>query len=179
MAKFIVTAFNPANGQRARLHYDNATSELISESGEPLVQRVEVAARVNAPAVSKQTPLAKTSPRVLKISLGLSCNYACEYCSQRFVPRADETNPGNVQAFIDGLGSWVTSPPERVEFWGGEPMLYWHKIKILAPALRERFPPAQRIRLPMRPGNRSLNLSNAVAVTVFEAWRQQGYDGGA
>ena len=30
----------------------------------------------------------------------------------------------------------------------------------------------------MRPNNRSLNLSNAVAVTVFEAWRQQGYAGG-
>jgi tRNA (cytidine/uridine-2'-O-)-methyltransferase len=33
----------------------------------------------------------------------------------------------------------------------------------------------QRLRLPMRPGNRSLNLSNAVAVTVFEAWRQAGF----
>ncbi len=143
MAKFIVTAFNPANGQRARLHYDNATSELISESGEPLVQKVEVAARVNAPAVSKQTPLAKTSPRVLKISLGLSCNYACEYCSQRFVPRADETNPGNVQAFIDGLGSWVTSPPERVEFWGGEPLVYIKTMRPLAEAIRAKFPNAE------------------------------------
>ena len=37
--------------------------------------------------------------------------------------------------------------------------------------------PAQRLRLPMRPGQRSLNLSNAVAVAVFEAWRQQGYAG--
>ena len=42
-----------------------------------------------------------------------------------------------------------------------------------------RIPEAQRLRLPMRPGNRSLNLSNAVAVVVFEAWRQQGYTGGA
>ncbi len=40
------------------------------------------------------------------------------------------------------------------------------------------FAPAQRLRLPMRPGQRSLNLSNAVAVTVFEAWRQQDYAGG-
>ncbi|GAA0233058.1 tRNA (cytidine(34)-2'-O)-methyltransferase [Castellaniella daejeonensis] len=40
------------------------------------------------------------------------------------------------------------------------------------------FPPAQRIRLPMQPQQRSLNLSNAVAVTVFEAWRQAGYAGG-
>ena len=41
------------------------------------------------------------------------------------------------------------------------------------------FPAERRVRLPMRPGNRSLNLSNAVAVTVFEAWRQQGYAGGS
>jgi tRNA (cytidine/uridine-2'-O-)-methyltransferase len=39
------------------------------------------------------------------------------------------------------------------------------------------FPAEARIRLPMRPGNRSLNLSNAVAVTVFEAWRQQDFAG--
>jgi tRNA (cytidine/uridine-2'-O-)-methyltransferase len=45
----------------------------------------------------------------------------------------------------------------------------------LAPALREYFAPAQRLRLPMREGQRSLNLSNAVAVTVFEAWRQNGF----
>ena len=37
------------------------------------------------------------------------------------------------------------------------------------------FTPEMRLRLPMRPGNRSLNLSNAVAVTVFEAWRQLGF----
>lgn len=40
-----------------------------------------------------------------------------------------------------------------------------------------QFPPAQLVRLPMRPGNRSLNLSNAVAVAVFEAWRQLGFQG--
>ena len=37
------------------------------------------------------------------------------------------------------------------------------------------FPPTQRLRLPMLAGQRSLNLSNAVAVTVFEAWRQAGF----
>jgi tRNA (cytidine/uridine-2'-O-)-methyltransferase len=41
------------------------------------------------------------------------------------------------------------------------------------------FPGDRRLRLPMRPGNRSLNLSNAVAVVVYEAWRQQGFAGGA
>ena len=43
----------------------------------------------------------------------------------------------------------------------------------------EDIPVDLRLRLPMRPGNRSLNLSNTVAVVVFEAWRQAGFDGGA
>jgi tRNA (cytidine/uridine-2'-O-)-methyltransferase len=45
----------------------------------------------------------------------------------------------------------------------------------LPSALLDSFKPEMRLRLPMRPGNRSLNLSNAVAVTVFEAWRQAGF----
>lgn len=45
-------------------------------------------------------------------------------------------------------------------------------------ALRQNWPAVQQVRLPMRPEQRSLNLSNAVAVTVYEAWRQQSYDGG-
>jgi len=49
----------------------------------------------------------------------------------------------------------------------------------LSAAMRERFVAERRLRLPMRSGNRSLNLSNAVAVVVFEAWRQQGFAGGA
>jgi len=43
--------------------------------------------------------------------------------------------------------------------------------------VRNTFGPAQRVRLPMRADQRSLNLSNAVAVAVFEAWRQNGYGG--
>lgn len=43
----------------------------------------------------------------------------------------------------------------------------------------DEFPAAQRLKLPMRPGNRSLNLSNAVAVVAFEAWRQLGFPGAA
>ena len=57
--------------------------------------------------------------------------------------------------------------------------MFGSETKGLDPALRESFPPAQRIRLPMRPDNRSLNLSNTVAVVIYEAWRQNGYGGGA
>ncbi len=48
----------------------------------------------------------------------------------------------------------------------------------LSPDMLLEFPSTRQLRLPMVPGNRSLNLSNAVAVVVFEAWRQQGFAGG-
>ena len=60
-------------------------------------------------------------------------------------------------------------------FAPGDWLVFGAESRGLAPALRESFAPAQRLRLPMRPNQRSLNLSNAVAVTVFEAWRQNGF----
>lgn len=45
--------------------------------------------------------------------------------------------------------------------------------------LRETFPAEQRLRIPMQPDSRSLNLSNSAAVVVMEAWRQLGFEGGA
>jgi tRNA (cytidine/uridine-2'-O-)-methyltransferase len=60
----------------------------------------------------------------------------------------------------------------------GDWLVFGSETAGLPPPLRERFAPAQRVRLPLRAGQRSLNLSNAVAVAVFEAWRQNGYAGG-
>jgi tRNA (cytidine/uridine-2'-O-)-methyltransferase len=62
-----------------------------------------------------------------------------------------------------------------VAFVPGDWLVFGSESAGLPPAVREAFPPAQQLRLPMRPGQRSLNLSNAVAVTVFEAWRQNGF----
>lgn len=53
------------------------------------------------------------------------------------------------------------------------------ETKGLPPEVLAEFPVDRRFRLPMRPDQRSLNLSNAAAVTVFEAWRQIGFDGGS
>jgi tRNA (cytidine/uridine-2'-O-)-methyltransferase len=60
-------------------------------------------------------------------------------------------------------------------FHPGDWLVFGSETAGLDPRLRETFPPEQRLKLPMRPGQRSLNLSNAVAVTVFEAWRQNGF----
>lgn len=86
-----------------------------------------------------------------------------------------QPDPTRVFAFTTH-GSSVFSD---LSFRPGDVFVFGSETRGLAPALRDSFPNAQRIRLPMRPGNRSMNLSNAVAVTVFEAWRQQGYEGGA
>ena len=60
-------------------------------------------------------------------------------------------------------------------FLPGDWFLFGAESRGLPPELRESFAPAQRLRLPMLAGQRSLNLSNAVAVTVFEAWRQNSF----
>ena len=60
---------------------------------------------------------------------------------------------------------------------GNDAFLFGPETRGLPDAVLERVPAAQRLRLPMRAGSRSLNLSNAVAVTVFEAWRQCGFEG--
>jgi len=67
----------------------------------------------------------------------------------------------------------------NASFKPGDVFVFGSETKGLTPELREKFPATHRIRLPMRPDNRSLNLSNAVAIVVFEAWRQNEFAGGA
>jgi tRNA (cytidine/uridine-2'-O-)-methyltransferase len=61
----------------------------------------------------------------------------------------------------------------------GDWLVFGSESAGLPDVIRESIAPDQRLRLPMCAGQRSLNLSNAVAVAVFEAWRQCGYAGGA
>lgn len=63
------------------------------------------------------------------------------------------------------------------QFLPGDWLVFGSETRGLAPELRQTFAPAQQLKLPMLAGQRSLNLSNAVAVTVFEAWRQNGFAG--
>ena len=62
-------------------------------------------------------------------------------------------------------------------YGAGDVVLFGPETRGLPADVLDAVPEAQRLRLPMRPDSRSLNLSNAVAVAVFEAWRQQGYAG--
>ena len=82
------------------------------------------------------------------------------------------------QPAADRMFALTTRGTRRVHdvaFQPGDWLVFGSETRGLAPELRETFAPEQRLLLPMRPGQRSLNLSNAVAVTVFEAWRQCGF----
>jgi tRNA (cytidine/uridine-2'-O-)-methyltransferase len=87
--------------------------------------------------------------------------------------QAEAPDPARCYAFTT-RGS---QPLGSVAWRPGDWLVFGSETAGLPAALRDSFPPAQRVRLPMRPGQRSLNLSNAVAVAVFEAWRQQGWAG--
>ena len=64
----------------------------------------------------------------------------------------------------------------EVGFEPGDVFVFGRESTGLPDAFVETFPSERRVRIPMIPGNRSINLSNAVAVVVFEAWRQRGFD---
>ncbi|HET8552978.1 MAG TPA: tRNA (uridine(34)/cytosine(34)/5-carboxymethylaminomethyluridine(34)-2'-O)-methyltransferase TrmL [Gammaproteobacteria bacterium] len=67
----------------------------------------------------------------------------------------------------------------EVDFQPGDAFLFGPETRGLPQKLLDELGPERVLRVPMRPNNRSLNLSNSVAVVVYEAWRQQGFAGGA
>lgn len=67
---------------------------------------------------------------------------------------------------------------DRVEYAAGDTFVFGPETRGLPQAMLDALPQERRLRLPMRAGQRSLNLSNSVAVLVYEAWRQHGFAGG-
>lgn len=142
-----------------KLYYNPFKSTLVNEAGQNLYEKNPIAiTKVNQfyietpkdhnahghlvdPIHPFFNPGRKVKdPGRLKIQLGLKCNYSCEYCSQAsFVPDATVTSDNDVDEFIEKLNDRLDLQYcSDVEFWGGEPLLYWKKIKKLVPALKER-----------------------------------------
>jgi tRNA (cytidine/uridine-2'-O-)-methyltransferase len=65
------------------------------------------------------------------------------------------------------------------QFQEGDTFLFGPETRGLPEAVRNSVPESRRLRLPMKNDSRSLNLSNAAAVVIYEAWRQAGFSGGA
>jgi tRNA (cytidine/uridine-2'-O-)-methyltransferase len=86
----------------------------------------------------------------------------------------EEVNPARVLAFSTHAERRYTD----MAYADNDALLFGPETRGLPQEILEALPETQRLRLPLRPGNRSLNLSNAVAIAVFEAWRQLEFVGG-
>ena len=146
MPKFTVVCRDPVSGEIKNVIYDNELSTLTDENGKDFVPSTNKEFP-EAFRVSKDNPAGKSHAlKTIKISLGLSCNYECEYCSQRFVPHEGETNQKDIQPFLDQLPAWFDGGDDgfgagvKLEFWGGEPLVYWKTLKPLAEHLRLKYP---------------------------------------
>lgn len=73
------------------------------------------------------------------------------------------------------LTTHATQSVYSMAFLPGDWLIFGAETRGLPPTIRQSLPSKQHIKLPMHPGQRSLNLSNAVAITTYEAWRQNGF----
>ena len=133
------------SGELFRLRYDPHTSEFMQQDGSPVVGDSARGKFTDVVRISPASPGRKSSaPDRLKIQLGLRCNYTCSYCSQsNEIESATVTRTADADKFLKHLDGWLTGKPAEIEFWGGEPFLYFAKLKRLVPGLRERFPEAK------------------------------------
>jgi uncharacterized protein len=87
-----------------------------------------------------------SKPTTLKITMGLKCNYACSYCNQAHQPHDPVGGPDDAEELVEKIKnnfSFSTYDRFRLEFWGGEPMVYWKTLKPLAEKIKKVYPNAQ------------------------------------
>jgi len=126
------------NEKKEAFVYDPAMNLLTDTDGKPLYpdpQR-EWLSPEGCPDKDKK------KVKILKILLGLQCNYHCEYCSQTENIPINPIKKPDIKAFLKMVAekNWNLN---KIEFWGGEPLLYWDKIVVLAPELWKIFPEAK------------------------------------
>jgi uncharacterized protein len=141
--KFEILAERNANDKKI-FFYDNVTNTLTREDDQHIFeyQKIEPHNFKVATVFDKNNPLKKSKKvTLLKIQLGLSCNYTCDYCSQKFVERPTETSKKDIDALIEMLEKLEFDEERglKIEFWGGEPLVYWKTLKPLAEEIKEKF----------------------------------------
>lgn len=98
--------------------------------------------------VSPDNPARKSrAVRTLKIQMGLNCNFSCAYCNQASQGGHTGGNVADARAFLKKLPDWLQVDKKgsnlRIEFWGGEPFVYWKALKVLGEGLRKSYPKAR------------------------------------
>jgi uncharacterized protein len=141
---FEIHAVRPEDGDEKIFHYDNMKNVLSSDDGfiYEYPEKTSFDNLTPSRAFDQNNPLKKQKLiKTLKIQMGLSCNYSCSYCSQKFVERPDETSKKDIDAFMSKLDVLEFDEAQglKIEFWGGEPLVYWKTMKPLAEALDEKF----------------------------------------
>jgi tRNA (cytidine/uridine-2'-O-)-methyltransferase len=100
-----------------------------------------------------------------------------EYATMLVHDNLDACLLGLPQTRLFAFTTKASHPYHEVQFQAGDAFLFGPESRGLPKEVLESITPARRLRLPMLPDNRSLNLSNTVAVAVFEAWRQCNFEG--
>lgn len=174
---FTLHCVDPA-GDAVKLSYSPHDSRLVDEAGIALLaDAVEFEEPATIPArVSPEAPGSKSrAPNTLKIQLGMRCNYGCSYCNQSSgATSAVVTKSADADEFLSGLDDWLEGSPSRIEFWGGEPLLYIAKLRRLVPELRRRFPTAS---LSMVTNGSLLNAAILDFITEFDIYVAVSHDG--
>ena len=137
-------ACRSASGEPVRLRYAPHASELTDGDGAPLLGDVRPFEYASVDRIAPDAPGWKSREvDTLKIQLGLGCNYNCSYCNQASAAAgAPVTRTADAERFLAALDQWLVGAPQRIEFWGGEPLVYFAKLQRLVPELRRRFPAA-------------------------------------
>lgn len=100
-----------------------------------------------------------------------------EWVDVRLYPDLDACLATLGNGTVFALSTRGRRPYAEPSFQAGDAFLFGPETRGLPQDLLARLPSERLLRIPMQPGNRSLNLSNAVAVVLFEAWRQHGFRG--
>ena len=159
MSKFTLV-LQGANDVTLNMIYDPMTSEMYWEHNHerPSLEHIskglqyQMDAKVWEPAniTNPHDPALhgkkSRKPTTLKITMGLKCNYACSYCNQAHQPHDPVGGPEDAEELVRKMKenfNFGIYDKFRLEFWGGEPMVYWKTLKPLAEKVKKVYPNAQ------------------------------------
>lgn len=121
--------------------YDTDNNHIYNERGELMNEKViQNGYDLGGRFTQESNPNVKTldNLRLFEILLGFNCNFNCEYCGQlSYRDKVPSSSPADVPAFIEMIKELGIKDPNRVSFWGGEPLVYWKTLEVLIPELRK------------------------------------------